>query len=152
MNRSYWGLQLLLLVGQRFEAGQSPPTIMELAEELEVPADETRALLEVMQNIGALKASGENGHEVLPARDMRHLMVFDLVEGLEQRESIPENIVAEGRGKIILEVLKLVREQGKKGVAKLSLADLLARVKKELASAEDEANEVEEAKRLTSAV
>ena len=152
VNRSYWGLQLLLLVGQRFEAGQSPPTIMELAEELEVPADETRALLEVMQNIGALKASGENGHEVLPARDMRHLMVFDLVEGLEQRESIPENIVAEGRGKIILEVLKLVREQGKKGVAKLSLADLLARVKKELASAEDEANEVEEAKRLTSAV
>ena len=152
VNRSYWGLQLLLLVGQRFEAGQSPPTIMELAEELEVPADETRALLDVMQNIGALKATGENGHEVLPARDMRHLMVFDLVEGLEQRESIPENIVAEGRGKIILEVLKLVREQGKKGVAKLSLADLLARVKKELASAEDEANEVEEAKRLTSAV
>jgi membrane protein len=152
VNRSYWGLQLLLLVGQRFEAGQSPPTIMELAEELEVPADETRALLDVMQEIGALKASGENGHEVLPARDMRHLMVFDLVEGLEQRESIPEDIVVEGCGKIVLEVLELVREKGKKGVQKLSLADLLARVKEELASAEDEAKEVEEDKRLTSAM
>ena len=125
---------------------------MELAEELEVPADETRALLDVMQNIGALKATGENGHEVLPARDMRHLMVFDLVEGLEQRESIPEKTVAEGCGKIILEVLKLVREQGRKGVAKLSLADLLARVRKEFPSTEEEAKEVEEAKRLTSAV
>ena len=152
VNKSYWGLQLLLLVGQRFEAGLSPPTIMELAEELEVPADETRALLDVMQNIGALKATGENGHEVLPARDMRHLMVFDLVEGLEQRESIPEKTVAEGCGKIILEVLKLVREQGRKGVAKLSLADLLARVRKEFPSTEEEAKEVEEAKRLTSAV
>ena len=152
VNRSYWGLQLLLLVCERFGAGKSPPTIMELAEELEVPTDETRALLDVMQSIGALKAGGENGHEVLPARDMRHLMVFDLVEGLEQRESIPENIVVEGYGKIILEILKLVREQGKKGVDELSLADLLKRVKKEFASAEDEANDAREAKRLTSAV
>jgi uncharacterized protein YpuA (DUF1002 family) len=79
-------------------------------------------------------------------------MVFDLVEGLEQRESIPENIVVEGYGKIILEILKLVREQGKKGVDELSLADLLKRVKKEFASAEDEANDAREAKRLTSAV
>ena len=152
VNKSYWGLQLLLLVCQRFEAGLSPPTIMELAEELEVPTDETRALLDIMQEIGALRASGENGHEVLPARDMRHLMVFDLVEGLEQRESIPENIVPEGYGKIILEVLKLVREKGRKGVAKLSLADLLARVKEELTSAEEEGKEVEEDKRLTSAM
>ena len=79
-------------------------------------------------------------------------MVFDLVEGLEQRECIPENIVAEGYGKIILEVLNLVREQGRKGVKKLSLADLLARVKEEFVSAEDEATDAEEAKRLTSAV
>ena len=152
VNRSYWGLQLLLLVCKRFEAGKLPPTIMELAEELKMPADETRALLGVIEDMGALKAGGENGHEVLPARDIKHLMVFDLVEGLEQRESIPETMVAEGYGKIILEVLKLVREQGKKGVADLSLADLLARVKEEFTTAEDEAGDVERTKRLTSAV
>ena len=117
-----------------------------------MPADETRALLGVIEDMGALKAGGENGHEVLPARDIKHLMVFDLVEGLEQRESIPETMVAEGYGKIILEVLKLVREQGKKGVADLSLADLLARVKEEFTTAEDEAGDVERTKRLTSAV
>jgi hypothetical protein len=49
-------------------------------------------------------------------------------------------------------VLKLVREQGKKGVADLSLADLLARVKEEFTTAEDEAGDVERTKRLTSAV
>ena len=152
VNRSYWGLQLLLLVCKRFEAGKLPPTIMELAEELKMPADETRALLGVIEDMGALKAGGENGHEVLPARDIKHLMVFDLVEGLEQRESIPETMVAEGYGKIILEVLELVREQGKKGVADLSLADLLARVKEEFTTAEDEAGDVERTKRLTSAV
>ena len=145
VNRSYWGLQLLLLVGERFEAGKSPPTIMELAEELNVPADETRALLGIMENMGALKGGGENGYEVLPAKDMKHLMVFDLVEGLEQRESVPESIVSEGYGKIILEVLKLVREEGRKGVEDLSLADLLARVKEELGSKEDETEDVEEA-------
>jgi len=152
VNRSYWGLQLLLLVCERFEAGKSPPTIMELAEELNVPEDETRALLEIMEKMGALKAGGENGYEVLPAKDMKHLMVFDLVEGLEQRESVPETVVTEGYGKIILEVLKLVREQGEKGVEDLSLADLLARVKEEFASVEDSSDDVEEAKQLTDAV
>lgn len=152
VNRSYWGLQLLLLVCERFEAGKSPPTIMELAEELNVPEDETRALLEIMEKMGALRAGGENGYEVLPAKDMKHLMVFDLVEGLEQRESVPEAVVTEGYGKIILEVLKLVREQGEKGVEDLSLADLLARVKEEFASVEDSSDDVEEAKQLTDAV
>jgi membrane protein len=152
VNRSYWGLQLLLLVCERFEAGKSPPTIMELAEELNVPEDETRALLEIMEKMGALKAGGENGYEVLPAKDMKHLMVFDLVEGLEQRESVPETVVTEGYGKVILEVLKLVREQGEKGVEDLSLADLLARVKEEFASVGDSTDDVEEAKQLTDAV
>jgi membrane protein len=152
VNRSYWGLQLLLLVCERFEAGKSPPTIMELAEELNVPEDETRALLEIMEEMGVLKAGGENGYEVLPAKDMKHLMVFDLVEGLEQRESVPETVVTEGYGKVILEVLKLVREQGEKGVEDLSLADLLARVKEEFASVGDSTDDVEEAKQLTDAV
>jgi len=152
VNRSYWGLQLLLLVCERFEAGKSPPTIMELAEGLTVPADETRALLEIMENMGVLKAAGENGYEVLPAKDMKHLMVFDLVEGLEQRESVPETMVTAGYGKIISEVLKLVREQGKEGVHGLSVADLLARVREEFPAADGETEDVEEAEQLTDAV
>jgi hypothetical protein len=71
---------------------------------------------------------------------------------LEQRESFPETIVTEGYGNIILEVLKRVREQGKKGIKELSLADLLARVKAEIVSAEDETDEVEEARQLTDAM
>ncbi len=152
VNRSYWGLQLLLLVCERFEVGKSPPTIMELAEELKVPADETRALLEIMENMGVLKAGGENGYEVLPAKDMKHLMVFDLVEGLEQRESVPETMVTEGYGKIISEVLKLVREQGKEGVDGLSVADLLARVREEFTAADGKTEDVEETEQLTDAV
>ncbi len=125
---------------------------MELAEELTVPADETRALLEIMENMGVLKAGGENGYEVLPAKDMKHLMVFDLVEGLEQRESVPETMVTEGYGKIISEVLKLVREQGKEGVDGLSVADLLARVREEFTAADGKTEDVEETEQLTDAV
>ena len=51
-----------------------------------------------------------------------------------------------------MEVLKRVREEGKQGVEDLTLADLLARVNKEFAFVEDEADEVEEAKQLTNAV
>jgi membrane protein len=152
VNRSYWGLQLLLLVCERFEAGKSPPTIMELAEELKVPADETRALLDIMENMGVSKASGENGYEVLPAKDMKHLMVFDLVEGLEQRESVPETMVTEGYGKLILEVLKLVREQGKEGIGDLSIADLLARAREEFAATAGADEGVEKSEQLTDAV
>lgn len=148
-NKSYWGLQLLLLVFERFEAGKPPPTVMELAEKLQIPVGETKALVDVLENMGVLKASGENGYEILPAKDMKHVMVFDLVEGLEQRESIGNASAAEGFGKVILEVLNLVREQGKEGVEGLSAADLLQRVKEESGAAEAETDDGTEADQIT---
>jgi membrane protein len=137
-NQSYWGLQLLLLVCEAFEAGKPPPKIMDLAERLQIPVDETRALMDLLQDLGALKASGENGHEVLPAIDIKHLMVFDLVEGLENRMSIAGDATAGGYGKVVAEVLNLVREEGRGGITGLSVADLLARAKEDLAEAKKE--------------
>lgn len=151
-NRSYWGLQLILLVCERFEAGNSPPTIMELAEKLKVPVEEIKALLDILEGMEVLKSSGENGHEVLPAKDMKHLMIFDLLEGLEQRESIADTIATEGYGKVILEVLRLVREQGKQGIAGLSVADLLAKVREEFAAVDEETDESEEPDQITDVV
>ena len=138
VNRSYWGLQLLLLVCERFEAGEPPSTDMELAEELQIPVEETRALLDVLQSMEALKASGENGREILPAKDMKHLKIFNLVEGLERRETITDTTAADGLGKVILEILNLGREQGKDGVGDLTAADLLVRVKEESLAVQDE--------------
>jgi DNA-binding IscR family transcriptional regulator len=111
---------------------------MELAERMQIPAEETRAITERLENLGALKASGENGFEVLPAIDLKHLMVFDLVEGLEERKSIDGATAPNGYGDIIQEILSLVREQGREGVEGLSVADLLARAKEEFADSEDE--------------
>jgi membrane protein len=128
-NMSYWGLQLLLFVGKRFETGKPPSTVMELAEKMQIPAEETREITDRLQNLGALKASGENGYEVLPAKDMKHLVVFDLVEGLEERESIEGASSASDFGKVILEVLNLIREQGRAGAEGLTVADLLAKAK-----------------------
>jgi membrane protein len=144
VNRSYWGLQLLLLVCQRFEEGKSPPTVRDLAEELKIPVDETKGILDIMESVGAVKASGENGYEVLPAKDMKHLMIFDLVEGLEQRESLTGTVVTEGYGRVVLDILKLVREQGRKGVEELTVAHLLERVKKEWTAIDDEDDRVGE--------
>ena len=140
-NKSYWGLQLLLLVGKCFEAGESPPTIMELAERMQIPAEETQVLTDRLQNLGALKASGENGYEVLPAKDMKHLVVFDLIEGLEDRDSVEGATATTAYGKVILEVLNLIRDQGRDGAEDLTLADLLAKAKEESESEEDEPEE-----------
>ncbi len=131
-HQSYWGLQLLLLVGERFEAGGPPPTIAALAERLELPLAEANALLELLQDIGALRASGENGFEVLPARDMKHLTVFDMVERLEQRVSVESDAAKDGYGKVAVEVLDLVRQEGRGGIEGLTMADLLVRAKEKL--------------------
>jgi hypothetical protein len=61
-------------------------------------------------------------------------------------------MVTEGYGKIISEVLKLVREQGKEGVDGLSVADLLARVREEFTAADGKTEDVEETEQLTDAV
>ena len=140
-NKSYWGLQLLLLVGKCFEAGKPPPTIIELAERMQLPTEETRAIMERLENLGALKASGENGFEVLPAIDLKHLMVFDLVEGLEERKSFESTMAPGGYGDVIQEILDLVREQGRNGVEGLSVADLRARAKEQLAERTDNADD-----------
>ena len=140
-NKSYWGLQLLLLVGKRFEAGEPPPTIMELAERMQIPAEETKVLTDRLQNLGALRASGENGYEILPAKDIKHLVVFDLIEGLEERDSIEGATATTGYGKVILEVLNLIRDQGRDGAEDLTLADLLAKAKEESEGLEDEPEE-----------
>ncbi len=63
---------------------------------------------------------------------MKHLRVFDLVEGLEQRQSLSPDIAGDGYGKVIVEVLNLVREEGRGGISELSVADLLLRAKEEL--------------------
>jgi hypothetical protein len=115
---------------------------MELAERMQIPVEETRTIAERLENLGALKASGENGFEVLPAIDLKHLMVFDLVEGLEQRKSIEGATAPNGYGDIIQETLSLVREQGRGGVEGLSVADLLARAKEEFAESEDNTDDL----------
>jgi hypothetical protein len=115
---------------------------MELAERMQIPVEETRTIAERLENLGALKASGENGFEVLPAIDLKHLMVFDLVEGLEQRKSIEGATAPDGYGDIIQETLSLVREQGRGGVEGLSVADLLARAKEEFAESEDNTDDL----------
>jgi membrane protein len=141
-HQSYWGLQLLLLVYERFEAGDPPPTITALAEKLELPVDETKALLDLLENLEALRASGENGREVLPAKDMKHLKVFDLVEGLEQRESVGSDVARDGYGKVIIEVLNLVREEGRGGIQELSVADLLAKAKEKSGEDDTDSHEI----------
>ena len=141
-HQSYWGLQLLLLVYERFEAGDPPPTIAALSEKLELPVDETKALLELLENLEALRASGENGREVLPAKDMKHLKVFDLVEGLEQRESVGSDVIRDGYGKVIVEVLNLVREEGRGGIQELSVADLLAKAKEKSGEDNTDSHEI----------
>ena len=132
---------MLLLVGKCFEAGEPPPTIMELAEKMQIPAEETRELTDRLQNLGALKASGENGYEVLMAKDMKHLVVFDLIEGLEERDSIEGASATTAYGKVILEVLDLIRDQGRDGAEDLTLADLLAKAKEESKGVEHEPEE-----------
>ena len=132
-NQSYWGLQLLLLVWERFEAGGPPPTVAELAERLESPLEETHALVSLLEKLGALKASGDNGRDVLPARDMKHLKVFDLVEGLEGREYGVGGTATGGYGNVINKVLERVREEGRCGIEGLTVADLSNRAKEEAA-------------------
>ncbi|UCG13282.1 MAG: YihY/virulence factor BrkB family protein [Deltaproteobacteria bacterium] len=130
-NQSYWGLHILLLVYERFSVGKPPPTVMDLAQRLQLPVEETKQLVNRLQNLGALRVSGDNGCEVLPVKDMKHLVVFDLVEGLENRKVINRNAVTDGYGKLIVEVLDRVREQGREGVDGLTVADLLVKATEE---------------------
>jgi hypothetical protein len=69
-------------------------------------------------------------------------MVFDLVEGLEERKSFESTMAPDGYGDVIQEILDLVREQGRNGVEGLSVADLLVRAKEEFADGEDTTDEI----------
>ena len=132
-DRTYWGLRLLLLVSERFLAGMPPSTLPELAEILEVPYDEMPALAAALVQIGVLSGGQNNGQTVLPSKDLRHMKVADLVDGLEGRAQSLEPGEMEGHGQVVAEVLTRVRERGRAGISGLTVIDLLERTKREAA-------------------
>lgn len=132
-DRTYWGLRLLLLVSERFLAGMPPSTLRELADILEVPYDEMPALAAALVRIGVLDGGKNNGQTVLPSKDLKHMKVADLVDGLEGRVRCLEAGKMEGHGKVVAEVLNCVRDRGRAAISGLTVIDLLERTKRKAA-------------------
>jgi membrane protein len=130
-DRTYWGLRLLLLVSERFLAGMPPATLQELADILEVPYDEMPALAAALVQIGVLNGGQNNGQPVLPSKDLRHMKVADLVDGLEGRAHSLEPGEIEGHGHVVAEVLNSVRDGGRTAISGLTVIDLLEKTKRE---------------------
>ncbi len=81
-GREFIALRLMTSLGQRFERGDPPPTIAELAEELSVP---TRLIQQIMQTLGAARliietAGAEPGY--LPARPLETITCHDVLLAL----------------------------------------------------------------------
>jgi len=132
-DQTYWGLRLLLVVSERFLAGMPPSTLQELGEILEVPYDEMPALAAALVRIGVVSGGQNNGQTVLPSKDLRHMNVADLVDGLEGRAQTLEPGETEGHGQVVAEVLNRVRERGREAISGLTVIDLLERTKREAA-------------------
>ncbi|MFP3870349.1 MAG: YihY/virulence factor BrkB family protein [Syntrophobacteria bacterium] len=130
-DRNYWGLRLLLFIGERFESGARPCAVSEIAEHLCLPPEETGKILKALKALGVLSFSGSNSQVVLPAIHMKHMHIFDLVEGLEGRESTVDPTATDGYSRVIADVLHSIRDEGRKGVVHVTVADLLDRSRKE---------------------
>ncbi|HYG35633.1 MAG TPA: YhjD/YihY/BrkB family envelope integrity protein [Clostridia bacterium] len=78
-GREFVALRLMTLVGQRFQCGATPPTIVELSEQLGVP---TRLIRQIMQTLIAARLVVETaGNETayLPARPMEMITCHDIL-------------------------------------------------------------------------
>lgn len=87
-ERERLGLQIMLLVGQRFLAAGPPWTAEELARRLNVPAGLVSELLEVFAQKGLLTALRDSG-SYLPGRDLERIGIKEILDSLRTDGQIP---------------------------------------------------------------
>jgi membrane protein len=83
-NREYVALRVMTLLAQRFEYGQKPPTVLEIATELSVPSRLVGRVLQPLIDAGlVLEVVGEkNEVGYYPARPTETISCYDVLQTL----------------------------------------------------------------------
>ncbi|AKJ94684.1 ribonuclease BN [Thioalkalivibrio versutus] len=123
-GRERMGLHLMQQVGQRFHDGHPAPTLDEVAAALAVPGNALGGSARRLEEAGLLLKAGEDGQQLVPARDLDAIRVDEILEAL--RADTDDRAIRRLRGSAAVErTLKDVDVARRERLDGRTLRDLL---------------------------
>lgn len=124
--RERLGLHLMTQVGQRFLAGQRPPSVEDVARTLQVPRRPVVETARLLREAGLLVLVDEDGLRYLPARDLAEIEVDEVLSALRYNEADRHYQRLEGLPAVETLVSRIEASHSEV-LASMSLRDLLTR-------------------------
>lgn len=88
-GREYVGLRVMTLLASRFIRGEKPPTLVEIANSLNVPSSLVCTLLSIFQDTGlVVEVAAERDTAYFPARPVDQMTAYDVMRALRAGQGI----------------------------------------------------------------
>jgi membrane protein len=129
-NREYVALRVMTLLAQRFEYGQRPPTVLEVASELSVPSRLVGRVLQPLIDAGlALEVTADkNDVGYAPARPTETITCYDVLQTLRAGGGQELETRDEKSRAIVCAHFERIEQAERQAAANVTLRDLVHQV------------------------
>ncbi|ORJ62846.1 YhjD/YihY/BrkB family envelope integrity protein [Geothermobacter hydrogeniphilus] len=135
-NRELLALRIMLIVGDRFQKGEAPPDLGEIAGQLSLAPRLTRSIVNDLVRLRLLSevSIGEDVSGYQPARALSALPVFELLKTIEGNGAPVKQARESHDERIVGEIADRLYRVGSEALDGLTLADLVGRYQQETVS------------------
>ena len=127
-GREFIALRLMTLIGQRFETEQSPPSIQQIADRLDIPSRLVGRIIAPLKLAGlVMETSGgaDTGHA--PTRPIDRITTLEVLRALRNRGGDEMETREEPQREVVRDVYDRIRQSESDAASGTTLADLVAR-------------------------
>lgn len=129
-NREYVALRVMTLLAQRFDYGQKPPTVLEIATELSVPSRLIGRVLQplIEANLVLEVAAEQNEVAYAPARPSETITCYDVLQTLRAGGGQELETREEQSRAVVCSHFERIEEAERQAAATVTLKDLVRQV------------------------
>ena len=129
-NREYVALRVMTLLAQRFDCGQKPPSVLEIATELAVPSRLIGRVLQPLIDAGLVLEAATTRNEVAyaPARPTETITCHDILQTLRSGGGHELETRDEHSRPVVCAQFEKIEEAERHAAAAVTLKDLVNRI------------------------
>lgn len=126
-GREFVALRLMTLIGQRFETSKTPPSIQQIANQLDVPSRLIGRVLGALKQAGLVMeiAGSDTGHA--PTRPIARITAFDILHALRSHGDDDMATKEDQQREIVRSEFERIRSAETEAAKDVTLADLVFR-------------------------
>jgi membrane protein len=127
-GREFAAVRLLAFIGQRFQAGERPPTATEMADALRVPLRLVGHVIAALLQSGLVLEVAGTEMAYAPGRPLQQITLQDIVQALRAGQGQDLMKGADDPAQVIVMEFEAIEQAWQKAASSRTLEDLLARM------------------------